>query len=77
MVSCIEIGSTYVHYSGREYRVLSLARHSENPDELLVVYQGLYDCPSFGKNPVWARPLTMFQEIVVINGTEQPRFKKV
>ena len=75
--SVVLIGSTYEHYSGKKYKIISLAHHSENPEEVFVVYEGLYDCPSFGKNPVWARPIKMFTENVTINGKEQPRFKKL
>jgi hypothetical protein len=65
------IGGTYVHYSGKNYKVLAVARHSETLAEE-VVYQQLY-----GTNDVWVRPLPMFVEEVAINGVMQPRFKFV
>lgn len=58
----------YEHYSGRRYRVLGVARHSETLEEL-VVYQALY-----GQGVVWVRPLTMFVETVDVNGHKRPRF---
>lgn len=57
--------------TGNFYRVLSVAKHSETLEEL-VVYECLYDNP---KSKVWVRPLKMFLESVVINGKKVPRFK--
>ncbi|MDP3788750.1 MAG: DUF1653 domain-containing protein [Candidatus Chromulinivorax sp.] len=73
----IKVGVTYQHYSGKLYKVIAIARDSENPELLRVVYQGLYNCPTFGKNPVWDRPYQMFAEQVVINGVQQDRFAEV
>ncbi len=61
----------YRHYKGREYQVLSLVRHSET-EELLVLYRPLY---SDSMSPsLWVRPLEMFQEKVDIEGKQVPRF---
>lgn len=73
----IKVGSIYQHYSGKLYKVLAIAYDSENPELLRVIYQGLYDCPTFGKNPVWDRPYQMFAEQVVISGIQQYRFTEV
>lgn len=61
----------YRHYKGGEYRVIGTARHSET-DELMVVYRCLYD-----NNSLWVRPFAMFQETVLVDGTEIPRFRLV
>ncbi len=72
----IEPGKIYKHYKGKMYKVLHVARFSEDPDTLFVVYQALYDCPTYGENQIWCRPLSMFTEIVEVNGVMMPRFKK-
>lgn len=69
----IKLGK-YRHYSGKEYEVLGVAHHSETL-EPMVVYRGLYHCPEFGPNPIWARPLPMFQETIEIEGKVRPRFE--
>lgn len=61
----------YEHYKGLRYQLLSIARHSETLEEM-VVYQALY-----GDRGVWVRPLNMFVETVEIDGKEIPRFKRV
>lgn len=59
----------YQHYKGSLYRVVQVAQHSET-DEALVIYQTLY-----GDRSWWARPATMFEETVEVNGVSTPRFK--
>lgn len=61
----------YRHYKGNEYEVVGVARHSETEEEL-VVYRKLY-----GDHSLWVRPLAMFEEIVVVDGREVPRFERV
>ena len=59
----------YRPYKGNEYEVISIARHSES-EEKMVVYRKLYDDHS-----MWVRPLGMFAEDVLVDGQQQPRFK--
>ncbi|RBP48298.1 DUF1653 domain-containing protein [Arenicella xantha] len=59
----------YQHYKGPLYRVTQVVRHSES-EESLVVYQALY-----GEKGFWARPLTMFDELVKLDGASVPRFR--
>lgn len=73
----ITVGKIYKHYSGKTYKVIGIAHDSENPSLMRVIYQGLYDCATFGPNPVWDRPYPMFAEKVNINGKEQYRFEEV
>lgn len=60
----------YRHYKGKEYRVIAVAKHSETFEDM-VVYEALYenDLAKF-----WVRPLAMFIEEVIVDGTSVPRF---
>ncbi|MBQ3725257.1 MAG: DUF1653 domain-containing protein [Oscillospiraceae bacterium] len=58
----------YRHFKGNEYRVLGMARHSETM-EPMVVYQALY-----GEGGLWVRPAAMWNERVVRDGYDGPRF---
>ena len=58
--------------TGNLYRVHFVARHSENPDDQLVVYECLYDNPT---SKYWIRPVAMFVETVELNGEKVPRFQ--
>ena len=58
----------YRHFKGNYYEVLSIARHSETT-EPMVVYRALY-----GDGGVWVRPAAMWNEMVDRNGKTSPRF---
>lgn len=73
MKTDLKLGGIYRHYKGKTYRVHDLARHSETL-EWHVIYECLYDNPE-GK--IWIRPMTMFQESVVIEGKTVPRFEYI
>lgn len=67
----------YHHYKSKEklYKVIGIARNTENNYEEMVVYQALYNIPEFGGEGVmFVRPLAMFLENVIVNGKEIPRF---
>ena len=61
----------YEHYKGKRYKVIGVARHSETLEEQ-VVYQALY-----GAQELWIRPLKMFLETVIVDGSEMPRFRHI
>ncbi|MCK4934997.1 MAG: DUF1653 domain-containing protein [Simkaniaceae bacterium] len=64
-------GAVYEHYKGNRYKLISVGRHSETLEEV-VVYQ-----PLCGDQDIWLRPLSMFVENVELNGQSVPRFKKI
>jgi hypothetical protein len=62
----------YVHYkNGKHYKVIDVARHSET-EEWMVLYRAEYG--DFG---LWVRPLTMFMEMVEVDGQQIRRFRPV
>ena len=64
-------GKIYMHYKGNKYKVLCTAKHSETLEEM-VVYQALY-----GDGDIWVRPLSMWDEEVLVNGEKVKRFQLV
>lgn len=63
----IKLGK-YRHFKGNEYRVLTIGKHSETGEEM-VVYQALY-----GDREVWVRPADMWNDIVARDGKSYLRF---
>lgn len=61
----------YLHYKGKQYQVIGVARHSETLEEI-VVYRPLY-----GDQGLWVRPATMFNESVTVDGEEIARFEYI
>jgi hypothetical protein len=61
----------YHHYKGGKYRVVSVAKHSETLEDM-VVYEPLYENAAA---KLWERPLTMFLENVEVDGKSVPRFR--
>lgn len=59
------------HFKGNLYRVLGVALHSENGEEM-VVYQALY-----GQMGLWVRPAAMWLETVQRENYHGPRFTRV
>jgi hypothetical protein len=56
--------------TGKLYRVIGVAKHSETLEEL-VVYEALYENPL---SKLWVRPKSMFLEEVILDGKKVPRF---
>ena len=61
----------YRHFKGNEYEVISIARHSETM-EPLVVYRALY-----GDHGVWVRPADMWNETMERDGKTYKRFERI
>jgi hypothetical protein len=69
----IEVGATFQHYKGKQYKVLGLARHSETL-EMMVYYECLYP-NEMGQ--MWVRPIGLFTGFVEVDGVKTERFKKL
>ena len=61
----------YRHFKGNLYEVMTVARHTETEQEM-VVYRALYG--DFG---IWVRPLAMFTEQIERDGQRITRFEFV
>ena len=61
----------YRHYKGNEYEMIGIANHSETLEKM-VVYRALY-----GEGELWVRPLSMWQESVMVNGKSVLRFSYI
>ncbi len=61
----------YRHFKGNEYEVLAVANHSETLEKM-VVYKALY-----GKEEIWVRPLSMWDEEITRDGKTFKRFEYI
>jgi len=61
----------YRHYKGNRYEVVGFAKHSESL-EIMVIYKALY-----GTKETWVRPLSMWSELVEVDGVSMKRFEYV
>lgn len=66
-------GEVYRHYKGDQYKIVSLALHS-NDEEWMVVYEPMYENPAA---PFFTRPLREWREVVEWQGNQVERFSKV
>ncbi len=64
-------GKIFKHYKGNIYKVLCIANHSETLEKM-VVYKALY-----GEGEVWTRPLSMWNETVLVDGKQMLRFEEI
>lgn len=65
-------GKYYRHFKGGKYKLLYIAKDSEDPSRELVVYQALY-----GEHGVWVRPKDMFYSSVERGAYSGPRFVEI
>lgn len=59
----------YRHYKGNKYKVLYIAKHSETLEDM-VIYQDVGN-----SDKIWARPATMWNDNIEINGKTVKRFE--
>ena len=69
MDKTVELGF-YRHYKGGVYYVISVGRHSETQEQL-VIYNKIFN------DEIWIRPLTMFIEEIIIDNKLIKRFEKI
>lgn len=62
----------YRHFKGNIYRLIGIAKDSEDPERELVVYQAMY-----GEKGLWVRPKEMFFSDVDRDGYKGPRFAPI
>ena len=62
----VEVGEFYRHFKGDLYRVTDIAKHTET-GEYMVVYTNNVN--------TWARPLSMFEEEIEVDGHKVKRFE--
>jgi len=60
----------YQHYKGNKYLVLSVVKHTETLEDM-VLYITLYENEM---SKMWVRPLEMFLEEIEFEGRKMPRF---
>lgn len=61
----------YRHYKGNQYEVVGFAKHSETLEDM-VIYKALY-----GDNGTWVRPLSMWDNLIEIDGKTVKRFEYI
>lgn len=61
----------YEHYKGNRYELIAIANHSETLEKM-VVYKALYE-----EGEYWVRPLSMWEEVIEVNGKRLPRFRYI
>jgi len=61
----------YRHFKGNLYEVVGFAVHSETLEDM-VIYKPLY-----GEGNIWVRPLSMWEELVEVDGAKVKRFSRV
>lgn len=70
----VKVGDIYKHFKGMSVKVISLAKHSETLEDM-VIYEHL------DTHEVWARPIDMFNSLVdkekYPSVTQEYRFEKV
>jgi hypothetical protein len=69
-------GINYEHFKGGKYKVILIARSSEDVREM-VLYQQLYDSEEFPMGTFWTRPLEEFDGYKEVDNKKIKRFKEI
>ena len=69
----IKPGQLYKHYKGDTYKIITIAKHSETEEDL-IIYERQTNLVHDGYK-IWARPLKMFQENVETENYKGSRFE--
>lgn len=64
-------GALYKHYKGNLYKINMVAKHTETEEDL-VIYHAIEK-----PEQIWARPVSMFNESVIIDSKTVLRFTSV
>ena len=57
----ISAGQKYQHFKTKDFYIIkSIAYNRNNPKESFVIYEGQYNSPEFGNNPIWIREYSDF-----------------
>jgi hypothetical protein len=64
-------GTLYKHYKGNIYKINMVAKHTETNEDLVIYH--MIDKPE----QIWARPLFMFNESVIVDSKMVLRFTSV
>ena len=73
----VEAGDKYLHFKGKVYEVVGVARDCEDPKRKVVVYRALYTSEDFPFGQVWTRSLEDFIGFKEVDGEKTKRFEFV
>jgi hypothetical protein len=72
----IEKGQKYLHFKGREVKILELGKHSETLEEYVIYIHTNEENPT-----IWIRPIEIFQskvdKVKYPNVTQEYRFERI
>lgn len=70
-------GSIWRHFKGRVYKIVGVAKYSEDMEKEFVVYSPVEPSPEYGPDQMAVRPKEMFLEKVTRDGKTFLRFEEV
>lgn len=69
--SAVSIGQKYQHFKTKDYYIIkAIACDPKNPKNKFIIYEGQYDSPEFGHNPIWVREYEEFTSMKVFGENE-------